>query len=205
VEEAAKAPVASDPEEVERDMTRKPENRQNPEDIGPAIGELLKEIGERMDVEDASVLAKSGANRLLEGAREDLKAKDAEAFRSSMIHPIERVVRALLKEAFPNSSEARFIFAEYRFLQLHFRNLFQEYEGSACCADKSRFVIRRLVRYFLDGERIEFEPGTHYANPARILASHEEIVDAFQALYRLHSGDLRPVADLVARLEAKRA
>ncbi len=178
-----------------------------PEEVGKAIGEMFRGLGAMMDAEDAATLARAGESRLLDGAREVLKQTDAEAFYFALTYPIDRVVSALLKEAFPDSHELRFIFAEHDYLHWHLRNIFQEYEGSACCADKAGCVVRRLVRHFLHGKRIEFDRAAQYTYmfPSKVLTTHEEILDAFQALYRMRHGDLRPVAALVAGLERSRA
>jgi hypothetical protein len=190
------------------DRTDPPEQQQAPQEpqpdtIGEAIGELLRGISDRMDVEDEATLATAGGSKLLDDARATMKAMDPEAFHFALTYPIGRVVRALLKREFPNSEELCFIFAEQDYLRWHFRNLFQEYEGSSCCADKAGSVMRRLVRYFADGRPIEFDRASKYtyAFPTRILTTQEEILDAFHALHRLRRGDLRPAADLMARLE----
>lgn len=126
---------------------------------------------------------------LMEAAVESIKENDLDKFFFSLIYPINNVIEGLLaKEAPP---EAEFLFANSRFIENHFKDLFVKFEGSACCADKSRTIMRRLAKSFQTGEEIVFDYTQEYTYhlPTKIFKTHIQIMNFYKALNDLYYGN----------------
>ncbi|MNV99606.1 hypothetical protein D3C71_1949910 [compost metagenome] len=85
------------------------------------------------------------------------------------------------------------------------RNLFVDIEGSSCCADKERTVMRALIKHYHKGGRIEFNYGGEYTYhlPQIVLRDHESLVSYFEALYGLYYGN--PKAYMLEMLKITQA
>lgn len=57
-----------------------------------------------------------------------------------------------------DKDKPNFIYANYGFLENHIRNLCVLREGSSCCADKSRYILKMYLRYSITGEIPDFNP-----------------------------------------------
>ncbi|ACA57495.1 hypothetical protein FDC45_15970 [Clostridium botulinum] len=57
-----------------------------------------------------------------------------------------------------DKNKPNFIYANYSFLENHIRNLCELREGSACCADKSRYILKMYLKYSIDDEVPAFNP-----------------------------------------------
>lgn len=162
-----------------------------PEDsIQTNIGILLSELSADIDTKNAAKLKTVASNAMISDAEHAIADRDPEAFRFALLYPFAGVVDALLKQVFPHSPEARFLFTEYAFVRSHFRNLFQKHEGSCCCNDKAGMVLRKLIQFYLDGTRIKFDQTAEYtyAIPTMIFTTHEAIIEFLEALQRLKAG-----------------
>ena len=51
-----------------------------------------------------------------------------------------------------------FIYVNYSFLEKHIRNICILREGSSCCADKSRYILRMYLEYSKNGKIPDFNP-----------------------------------------------
>lgn len=111
-------------------------------------------------------------------------------FHSYMTYPVERVTCAMLRAEGVAEPKAVFLLTHYRFVEVHFKQLIDKFEGMACCSDRSRTIVRRLLRFLMTGERIEFDYSGKYTFhlPVKIFKTHEAILEYFEALLHLHSG-----------------
>lgn len=57
-----------------------------------------------------------------------------------------------------DKNKPNFIYANYSFLENHIRNLCDFREGSTCCADKSRYILKMYLRYSITGQVPVFNP-----------------------------------------------
>lgn len=98
----------------------------------------------------------------------------------------EALAHACVKE----SAKARFLYSHADFVERHLRALIERFEGSACCADKTRSILHELSKFLREGTRIEFNYAGEYTFhlPRRVLTTHEEIEQLFEGLYRLFYG-----------------
>ncbi len=161
-------------------------------------------------IEQESVEAyRSVANtQIVEKAVACAKAGDQEGFFINLIYPFEKVVDGILGDV-TISNEAKFILSHGNFVEHHFQVLFEKHEGSAYCADKSRTIIRSLLRFYMADEKIKYDYNQKYTYhlPKKIFTTHEEIVEFYQSLYHLYYGKpeayLSALASVVSRAGAE--
>lgn len=143
------------------------------------------------------------ANPAIQAALAEVGKGDVRAFYFALLYPMQNMVDGLLEHALPGKFKAQFLFKQGRFVEQHYRNLFNRYEGPACCADKSKTVVRCLLRYLVGGEEIAFDYAAQYTYhlPNRIFTTHAEIVEFFEAVYALHCGQGNLYVALLQRID----
>lgn len=109
----------------------------------------------------------------------------------AVLYPWEKFISGFLKSTLNANRDVEFIWEHSEFIDRHFKNLFEKYEGSACCADKSRTIVNRLLKYYSSGERIEFNYDSEYTYhlPKKIFKNHDHIVDFYEGLKSLLYGN----------------
>lgn len=123
-------------------------------------------------------------------AREQINKRNTEDFYYLFLYPTGRPLQGFLESEMPGNHNAQFLFQHGEFIECHYRNLFERIEGSACCADKSRTIMRGLARFLLDGKEIVFDYTQEYTYhlPKKIFNNHKSIVDFFESIYALYYG-----------------
>lgn len=129
---------------------------------------------------------------------------DVDGFFYSLLYPLENAIDGLLSSELPGNSKAQFLFSQGQFVERHFQKLFNKHEGSACCADKSRTIVRSLLRFLTTGKRIEFNYEAEYTYhlPKRIFRTHDDIVTFYDALQRLYYGHPDPYLAFMRQMDA---
>jgi hypothetical protein len=121
----------------------------------------------------------------------------SEAIKRGNMDEIENLVFLKFRHIFEDladsmglCAEASFIVEHYAYVQESFRYMYEAYEGSACCSDKTRTVVNRLFNYHLKGKDIVFDPDEEstYHHPQKILNTHDKIVEFGAALRNLYYG-----------------
>lgn len=155
--------------------------------IENVLSGLLASIHE----EQVSSFQEIANNPAVEKALNAIAARELDAFYFALPYPVSQTIEGLLRVAIPTSDCARFIFLHSNFIESHFQKLIVTYEGGACCADKSRTILRRLLAFYLKGERISFDWTQQYTYhyPKTIFTNHEDIVGFFEALRKLYYGN----------------
>lgn len=127
---------------------------------------------------------------VMQDAVKNIKENNCEMFYLSLIYPINKVIDGLLSKEIPQSSEARFLFKNSRFVEDHFEYLIQKFEGHACCADKSSMIVGSLAKSLKTGTEIVFDYDQEYTYhlPKKIFKTHDEIMRFFKALQSLFYG-----------------
>ncbi|MDB4726133.1 hypothetical protein OAF54_01760 [bacterium] len=89
-----------------------------------------------------------------------------------------------------DNDDVIFILSHSSFIESNFKNLFEKYEGSSCCADKSRTIVKSLIHHFVTGEPIRFNYDQEYTYhlPKGMFRVHSEIIGFYKALKALHYG-----------------
>ncbi|MFK5949540.1 MAG: hypothetical protein QM500_12310 [Methylococcales bacterium] len=118
-------------------------------------------------------------------------AKEGEAgdFFMCLLYPFSGFIDGLLSEV-TNSHKAQFFLKHGEFVERHFNELINKYEGMPCCSDKSRVIMRALIAFHMNGKKIAFnyEQEYTYHLPKIIFKDHNQIVDFADALHSLYYG-----------------
>lgn len=140
--------------------------------------------------ENAQAFNAVASNEVIKRALEHASEGRYEEFDFELLHPVEQVVDGLLAEI-TSSNEAQFLLKHGQFVEGHFNKLIEKYEGSPCCSDKSRTIMRALIRFHLGGKPIKFnyEQEYTYHLPKRIFTTHDMIVAFATSLHHLFYGN----------------
>lgn len=91
------------------------------------------------------------------------------------------------KAGIKDTGKPNFIYLHYDFLEHNIRELCVLREGSGCCADKSRYIIKMYLSYSLTGEIPSFDPSIeHYWMPK--FGTNQEWINLCDGLYHLYYG-----------------
>ncbi|HNQ21269.1 MAG TPA: hypothetical protein PKI46_09430 [Bacteroidales bacterium] len=149
------------------------------------LKQFLESFSETIDNENAELF-----KRIVE----DIKIKDfenPEEFYIAVLYPWKKFIKGFLKATLNANYDIEFIYTQYRFIENHFQNVIEKTEGSACCADKSRTIVKAILNYYLTGEKIEFnyEQEYTYHLPKLVFTTHEDIISFYESLKSLHLGN----------------
>ena len=127
---------------------------------------------------------------ILEGS-EIKQFNNWEEFYFAVLYPFEGFIEAYIKTNIAEDNNAVFLISKSQFIERHFQKLIIKKEGSACCADKSRTIITRLINYYASGDEIYFNYDAEYTYhlPKKIFTTHSEIIRFYDAVKRLYYGD----------------
>lgn len=105
-------------------------------------------------------------------------------------YPHQKMTRAILQTVLPGNYPARFLLMEYKYVEANFRSVIRNREGMMCCADKSRNILGRLLRYLVSGEEITFDMDDPYtfSYPTKVFTTQDSIVSFFEKLQSIHHG-----------------
>jgi hypothetical protein len=138
---------------------------------------------------EATLMFEKTINQLKESKN---KIDDPESFDCFINYKLNKGI-ALLANTLHEPSickdkgKPNFIYANYSFLEGHIRNLCEIREGSACCADKSRYILKMYLEYSITGEIPEFDPNVEkYWIPN--FGDNEMWIKYCDSLYRLYYG-----------------
>ncbi|WP_368263266.1 hypothetical protein [Clostridium disporicum] len=87
-----------------------------------------------------------------------------------------------------DKGKPNFIYQHYDFLENNIRNLCVLREGSSCCADKSRYILKMYLNYSITGEIPHFNPENEkYWIPN--FGDNEMWMNYCDGLYKMHYGN----------------
>jgi hypothetical protein len=111
-------------------------------------------------------------------------------FYISFIYPFENYLEVMLKNKLNLNEDASFLVINSEFFSRHFQELFQKYEGSFACADKTNTVLNSIYRFLKTAEPINFNYDQEYTYhlPKTILKTHDDIIALYKGLKSLLSG-----------------
>ena len=121
---------------------------------------------------------------------EIMQYENPNEFYYAILYPFDKFISGFLKSKIKANKDVQFIWRHFEFLDRHFRNLFEKYEGSDCCADKSRTIVNRLLKYYNDCDKIEFNYESEYTYhlPKKIFKNHDDIIQFYEGLKSLFYG-----------------
>lgn len=157
----------------------------NQDDLKNLFGAMFSSI-EKKNIESAEAME---SLPVVLDALAHLREGDVTRFYFGLIYPINNAVEGLIAKEF-SSREARFLVMNSTFVEENFKSLIVKYEGSACSADKSRTIMRALLKFYVSGKEIVFDHSQEYTYhlPKNVFTTHAEIVEFFDGLYRLYYG-----------------
>lgn len=158
------------------------------------ITDIFSSILAEEDRKAREVLAQHEDDPEVLKAAEALRVLDYRKFQLSLLRRQQQVSKSLIEKVLGKNAHLSFLMINQDYVGMHLRNLFVDIEGSSCCADKERTVMRALIRHYHQGGRIEFnyEGEYTYHLPQIVLRDHESIIGYFDGLYRLYYGDPKP-------------
>lgn len=142
---------------------------------------------------------KSNSQELIKDALEQLKASkidlsNPEKFNLFLMYKLNNGVKEIARtmhnspvKEIKDTSKPNFIYLHYDFLEHNIRELCVLREGSACCADKSRSILKMYLEYSLTGEIPQFDSSVeNYWAPN--FGTYEEWINLCDGLYHLYYG-----------------
>lgn len=164
------------------------------EGFSEVLHAFLQGLSQRIDGDSQRALDRLPADdplRVQVGrAIEAIQHHNLDAFFQVWEYPHQKMTRAILQTVLPGHYSARFLLTEYKYVETNFRSVIQNREGMMCCADKSRTILSRLLRYFISGEEITFnmeDPYT-FSYPTKVFTTHDSVVSFFEKLQSIHHG-----------------
>lgn len=160
------------------------------------LGEVLQIISKSMDDKNRQVLESLPADDPLRlqvnRAMAAIQEKNLDCFYFVWTYPHSKMTHAILQKMLPENDPAHFLLSQYQYVNANFKSMINHHEGMSCCADKSRTILSRLLRYFISGEEIVFNMDDPYnfAYPEKVFTTHESIVDFFEKLRFIYHGGL---------------
>jgi hypothetical protein len=124
-------------------------------------------------------------------ARAAAKALSLDTFYFALPYRLNQMVDAILEAELPGNGNAQFLMGNSSFVSNHLDEIFTKFEGSACSHDKTRTVLRGLMRFFTTEQPISFNYEQEYTFglPKKVLKSHDSIVEYFKGLRHLFYGN----------------
>lgn len=95
--------------------------------------------------------------------------------------------RAVILQHFnnePKKEAIAFLYMRWNYMDNLLKGFFDSYCGSACCADRSRYVLNGYLHYLQTGEYFSVENKSDYRVPP--FGTAEEWVGVCEAIYRLY-------------------
>lgn len=160
-----------------------------------SIEAVLTGLLESLGQSQSDLLDKCLDSEAVQSAIEALNNCSPEDYYFAMSYPLKTMQEGLFKQVFASLPSAQrskllFLFTQKNYVENQFRRLIEKYEGTECCADKSRFLLRALARHLVGGQVIELDWSQKYTfhYPERTFTNHLEIWSFFVAVYRLYYG-----------------
>ncbi len=163
------------------------------------IKNVLSAMSESIGKENAELYLK-----LIEGSGIK-KITDIEEFYFGLMYPHEQFLKGLIQVEISKNREVQFLFLHSQFVERHFNKFIVDIEGSACSADKSRTILRRLLLWFDKGERIDwnYEQEYTYHLPKKVFTTHDEVIEFYNGVQNLYYGNYKLYLDALKKIISK--
>ena len=119
------------------------------------------------------------------------RIEDGETFSLLLKKKFDMFLNGFIAQKFGNNNDIKFTLLNHRFLERHFLIWIKKHEGSSCSADKSRAIMRGLLKFHQTGEKIvwDYDGEYTYHLPKKVFRSHENIIRFYHALKSLFYGN----------------
>ena len=157
------------------------------EGIAEALGGLLEAISK----EGVGLYRNLAGTNLVSKAAAAARNGDPEIFYLSLQYDLDQLLSGVVETEIPGKRDAHFLMLKSQFVGSHMDKLFRRYEGWPCSHDKTKTVMRSLMKFFKTGEKIQFNYNNEftYHLPAKVLNEHDQIIAYFNALQHLYYGN----------------
>jgi hypothetical protein len=175
-------------------MTDEPSDEISQEGLKKGLGDIFSSIMADESCKAQETLSAHENDPAILEAEEALRVLDYRKFKFSLLRRHDQITDALIKRVHGDNHHLRFLLTKQDFVSQHIRNLFVDIEGTCCCADKERTVMRALVRHYHSGNPIKFNYDAEYTYmlPEIVLRDHDSVIAYFDGLYRLYYGNPKP-------------
>ncbi len=160
-----------------------------------ALKHVLSGMLAAAEVDTLAAYAEFSKSPQAQLAVEAIRKGDFDRFYFALQYPAEQVVDGLLASEIPGDAhDVRFLFRHSQFVERHLRKLIEKYEGGPCAADKTRTILRAILRFLKTGDEIAFDYGQEYTFhlPKRVFTSHAQTIEYFHGLKHLYYGNPEP-------------
>ncbi|WOF81612.1 hypothetical protein P5704_027320 (plasmid) [Pseudomonas sp. FeN3W] len=170
-----------------------------------AIKGIFESLLASVSVENQEAIADHVDNPFIKAALAAIDLNDPHRFRVFYCHRMQRLTDSVIELRFSNNPDAKFLYSKADFIEHHIRHNIEKHEGSACCADKTRTIMRALAKRFSSGEKIVFDYGQEYTYhlPEKILNSDEAIMSFFRSLLELYYGKSDGFAEQIELIDSQ--
>ena len=125
------------------------------------------------------------------GTNEITNFKDHKKFFYAVLYPFDQFISGFVKSKIANNSDVVFIIKNQNYIENNFARIIEQKEGSPCSADKSRTIIKSLLNYYKNGQKITFNYQQEYTYhlPKEVFKTHDHIIKFYEGLKSLWYGD----------------
>ena len=126
----------------------------------------------------------------IQKAIEYIKKENIDNFSYLFMLEIDEFIESIIEQGTKNEN-AQFLLKNIFFVEQHIEFMIKEHEGNPCCADKTSFILSRLLHFFLTETEINLNYNQEYTFhlPKKVLYNHELIMDFYQGLKSLFYGN----------------
>lgn len=130
------------------------------------------------------------------------KINNIEDFYFNLIYPFKKFIAGLIKVEISKNDDVAFILQNSQFIDRHFVKWIEKIEGRACCADKSKTILRKLFEFYKNNEKIKFDYTQKYTFhlPKIIFKTHEDIIGFYEGLKNLYYGNSEKYFKFILKL-----
>lgn len=157
------------------------------EKVKKTMGNIFDSILERSKAE-----ALKNYPKLIEQLK-DIGETTPDNFHILFYYPISECIEAILSQKITdkkNASVVAFIYENFNFVENNLLSFITQKEGTACSADKSGWLVNRLVKFYSKGEKLDMTIDDKcFWKPH--FWKHEQWVALFEALVDLYYGDFK--------------
>ena len=115
---------------------------------------------------------------------------DPESIYFNYIYPFENFIEGMISHEISDNSDLIYLMQNSHYIENHYREFIKKAEGFACCADKSRTIIKDLFYFYKDGKEVtrnwDQEFTFHYS---KLFDNHKLIIDFFESIQDLQYGN----------------
>ena len=160
----------------------------NNKNLEGAITSIFEGITAGVDAE-ADELASHFPDQLIEQVISSIRRNDYEIVEYLFNYKWELALEGLVAKATTNS-ETKWLLIHARFVEKHFEQQIVLNEGNECCHDKSKTIVKNLIRFYETGQPISFNYEQEYTFhlPETIFTTHSSIINFYQGIKHLFYG-----------------